>query len=127
MTQEPSPPVGGGGPRPAAPGREVEWGRRFVALTLAWLAFETLSGLALYLLPFSVPNQWMVVVHTGIGAVLLVPALVYQWQHLRVYWSRPGGAVKWMGYLGTAATLVAVVSGLVLTVRPAPCGGGPAA
>ncbi len=117
MTQEPSPPVGGGGPRPAAPGREVEWGRRFVALTLAWLAFETLSGLALYLLPFSVPNQWMVVVHTGIGAVLLVPALVYQWQHLRVYWSRPGGAVKWMGYLGTAATLVAVVSGLVLTVQ----------
>jgi hypothetical protein len=107
----------GGTVKAGGPGRETEWRRRFAALTLAWLAFETVSGLALWMLPFSVPVQWTVVVHTGLGIVFLVPILVYQWQHLRVYWSRPGGAVKWMGYLGTAATLVAVVSGLVLTVQ----------
>jgi hypothetical protein len=28
-------------------GRELEWGRRFAALTLAWLEFETLSSLAI--------------------------------------------------------------------------------
>jgi len=98
-------------------GREVEWRRRFAALTLAWLTFETASGLAIWLLPFSVPVQWTVVVHTGLGLALLVPMLVYQWQHLAVYWPRPGGPVKWMGYLGALATLVAVASGLVLCVQ----------
>ena len=98
-------------------GREPEWGRRFAALTLAWLGFETLSGLAIWLLPFSVPTQWCVVLHTAIGVVFLAPALVYQWQHLRAYWARPGGAVKWMGYLGSVATLAALVSGVVLTVQ----------
>ena len=107
-----------GGIPPAGPeGREVEWRRRFAALTLAWLAFETLSGLVIWLLPFSVPLQWTVVVHTGLGVVFLAPLLIYLWQHTRVYWTRPGGAVKWMGYLGTLATLVAIVSGLVLTVQ----------
>ena len=67
---------------------------------MGWLAAETLSGLALWLLPFSAAAQWTVVVHTGVGLLFLVPALVYQWQHLRVYWSRPASAVKWMGYLG---------------------------
>ncbi len=104
-------------PQPLAPKRELEWGRHFVALTLAWLAFETLSGLAIYLLPFSVPSQWTVVVHTGLGLALLVPALVYQWQHLRDYWSRPRGPVKWMGYLATSALLAAVISGTFLTVQ----------
>jgi len=97
--------------------REQEWGRRFVALTLAWLAFETVSGLALSLLPFSVPNQWAVLVHTGVGIAFFLPVLVYQWQHLRAYWDRPRGPVKWMGYLATTATLVAIASGLVLTVQ----------
>ena len=96
-------------------GRETEWGRRFAALTLAWLGAEALSGLAIWLLPFSVPVQWTVVVHTAVGVVFLVPALVYSWQHFLVYRSRPQGAVVWMGYAATAATLVAIVSGLVLT------------
>ncbi len=100
-------------------GREAEWSRRFAALTLAWLAAETVTGLALWLAPFSVPMQWTVVVHAALGLVFLVPALVYQWQHLRFYWPRPGGAVKWMGYLASAATLLAILSGLVLTVQAA--------
>ncbi len=97
--------------------RESEWRRHLAAFTLAWLAFETLSGLSIYLLPFSVANQWMVVVHTLAGLLALVPALVYQVRHLAVYWSRPRTSIKVMGYLAAAATLVAVVSGLVLTVQ----------
>ena len=100
-----------------AHGRETEWSRRFAALTLAWLAFLTLSGLAVWLLPFSAPIQWTVILHTGIGVVFLGPVLVYQWEHLRAYWARPGGAVKWMGYLATLATSIALGSGLVLTVQ----------
>ena len=102
---------------PQTRGRELEWRRRFAALTLAWLAAETVTGLGLWLLPFSVPAQWTVVVHTGLGLVFLAPILVYQWQHLAAYWRRPQGPVVWMGYLATAATLVAVVSGIWLTVQ----------
>ena len=72
-------------------GRELEWQRRFAALTLAWLAAETLTGLGLWLLPFSVPAQWMVVVHTAVGLLFLAPVLVYQWQHLVAYWSAAAG------------------------------------
>ena len=117
MTERAEEPVVGLAGTPAGSGREVEWRRRFAALTLAWLGFETLSGLAIWALPFSVPLQWTVVVHTGIGVLFLIPILVYLWQHTRVYWDRPGGAVKWMGYLGTLAAAVAIVSGLVLTVE----------
>src|SRR5262245_37859291 len=95
--------------------RQDEWGRRLAALVLGWMAFETLSGASLYLLPFSVPNQWLVLIHTGAGLLLLVPSLVYQARHLAVYWSRPASPVKWMGWLATAATLAAIVSGVVLT------------
>ena len=100
-----------------ARGRETEWSRRFIALTLSWLGVETLSGLAIWLLPFSVPAQWTVVLHSVVGVAFLAPVLVYQWQHLRAYWTRPGGAVKWMGYLATLATSVALLSGLVLVVQ----------
>lgn len=102
---------------PGGRGRENEWGRRFAALTLAWLAAETLTGLGVWLLPFSVPTQWMVVVHTVVGVVFLLPILVYLWQHFVAYRTRPLSASVWMGYLGTAATLVAIVSGLVLTAQ----------
>ncbi|HEV8200701.1 MAG TPA: multiheme c-type cytochrome [Candidatus Polarisedimenticolia bacterium] len=100
---------------PGAALREAEWGRRLAALVLGWTAFETLSGLALWILPFSVPNEWMVIVHTGAGLLFLVPALVYQARHLAITWSRPASAIKWMGWLATAAMLVAIASGGVLT------------
>ncbi len=96
---------------------EAEWRRRFAGLTLAWLLFETLTGLSAYFLPFSVPNQWMVLAHTLVGLIFLVPILVYQARHLAAYWTRPSSPVKAMGYLATAATAVAIVSGLVLTVQ----------
>jgi len=117
MTQATARSEGGDAFREPGRSREIEWSRRFAGLTLAWLGLETLSGLAIWLLPFSVPVQWTVVIHTGIGLAFLPPILVYQWEHLRAYWPRPGGAVKWMGYVATLATTVAVVSGLVLTVQ----------
>jgi len=106
---------GGLAGRPGLALREQEWRRRLAAWMLGWLAFETLTGLSIYFLPFSVVNQWIVLVHTGIGLVFLIPALIYQARHLAIYWSRPNSSVKVMGYLGTASTLVVIISGLVLT------------
>lgn len=119
MEQVSTPTEESGSGRIAGGRRELEWGRRFGALTLAWLAAESLSGLGLWLLPFSVPTQWMVVVHTVVGVVFLWPVLVYLWQHFAAYRSRPLGAVVGMGYIATAATLAAIVSGLVLAVEAA--------
>jgi hypothetical protein len=95
--------------------RAAEWRRRLAAFTLAWLLFEALGGLGVYLLPFSAANQWMVVVHMAVGLAGLVPILYEQIRHLRGYWGRSLTSIKVMGYLASAATLVALVSGLVLT------------
>jgi hypothetical protein len=97
--------------------RQEEWGRRLMAIVLAWLLFEALTGLSIYFLPFSVPNQWMVLIHTGFGILLLIPVFAYQVRHLRVTWERPLTSIKVMGYLAAAATLVAIASGIVLTVQ----------
>jgi len=112
----------GSPPRSARPGieaRQREWGRGMGVLLLAWLAFETVSGLSIYLLPFSVPNQWMVIVHTGLGILLLIPILIEQVRHLRIHWDRPENLLKTAGYVASVAVLAAVVSGLVLTWQAA--------
>jgi hypothetical protein len=95
--------------------REEEWSRRLAAWALAWLVFETAGGLAIYALPFSASNQWMVLVHTLAGVAFLVPALVYLVRHLVVYWDRPSTAIKAMGYLAAGGMAAAIVSGAVLT------------
>jgi hypothetical protein len=97
--------------------RDEQWGRRFGALTLAWLLFETASGLSVYLLPFSVPNQWLVVLHTASGLAFLLPVACYVGRHLLAYWARPRTPIKVMGYLAAVAVLAASVSGVVLTAQ----------
>jgi hypothetical protein len=48
--------------------------------------------------------------------LFLAPVLVYLWQHFVACRTR-SGAVAWMGYCATAATLVAIGSGLVLSAQ----------
>ena len=45
-----------------------EWQQRLLYTVAGLLLFETLTGLAIYLLPFSVPNQVMVLLHTIVGS-----------------------------------------------------------
>jgi hypothetical protein len=116
MRADKTPPAGPAS-RPGIAAREREWSKRMVGWVLGWLAFETLTGLSIYLLPFSVPNQWIVILHTAVGAAFLIPSLAYQARHLLVHWDRPRSAVKIMGYLGSLATLTVLASGLVLTYQ----------
>ena len=101
----------------AAPGRIDEWRRSLTIFTVGLLGFETLTGLSIYLLPFSVTNQVMVLLHTVAGLAFLVPFAVYQLRHWRIYRSMPMTHVKLTGYFALAATTVACVSGVVLTVQ----------
>ena len=81
------------------------------------LAFETLTGLSIYLLPFSIPNQFIVLIHTGIGLLFIVPAVWYQFRHWLVYRSAPMTHIKLTGYMAIVAAILCVASGVVLTVQ----------
>ena len=94
-----------------------EWRHTLLIGVSGLLLFETLTGLSIFLLPFSVPNQVMVLLHTAIGLVFLVPFAWYQVRHWLLYRPQRLSHVKLTGYFAMVATLVAIVSGLVLTAQ----------
>jgi len=94
-----------------------EWQRRLLATVAALLAFETLTGLSIYLLPFSVPNQVAVLVHTAVGLGCVVPYIWYQLRHWRIYRERQMTHVKLTGYFSLVTGLAVTVSGLVLSYQ----------
>jgi hypothetical protein len=94
-----------------------EWERRLLYWTAGLLAFETLTGLSIYLLPFSVSNQMMVFGHTLAGLALVAPYAWYQVRHWRIYRPVRLSHGKLTGYLAMAVTVLLIVSGLVLTVQ----------
>lgn len=101
----------------ASNGRIAEWRHRLLWWVSGLLVFETLTGLAIYLLPFGVPTQVMVLVHTLVGLAFLIPYLWYQLRHWWIYRALRLSHVKLTGYFSLVATVVAVASGLVLTVQ----------
>jgi hypothetical protein len=65
--------------------RPREWRAISAVLVMGLLIFETLTGLAIYLLPFSLSTQFMVLVHTGAGIIFIFPYAWYQIRHWLVY------------------------------------------
>ena len=99
--------------------RIEEWRRRSLYCVGGLLAFESLTGLAVYLLPFSVPNQVMVLLHTVAGLAFVLPYGWYQVRHWRMY-----RALRWShemltGYFAMAATVALTATGIALTVQAA--------
>ncbi len=94
-----------------------EWRHRLLWFVGGLLLFETLSGLGIYLLPFSMSSQFIVLLHTVGGLVFTGPYLWYQGRHWWIYRRMPWNHIVVLGYLGMGAALVAVVSGLVLTAQ----------
>jgi len=99
--------------------RPVEWRSRLAIAVGGILLFELGSGLALYLLPFSVSNQVMMIVHTLFGLLLVAPFAWYQLVHWRTYRHYTMTHTKATGYLGMGVTVACLVSGLVLTWQAA--------
>jgi cytochrome c554/c'-like protein len=90
--------------------------RSSLARTVSGLSlFLTLSGLCIFLLPFSGFVQHSVVLHTLAGVLFLAPFLAYTFSHLKVYWGYPLTQVKFTGWVAGAMLLVCVISGGVLT------------
>ncbi len=93
----------------------AEWRARLTWLTTAWILFLGLTGLALYLLPFSEFTQFSLLVHTIVGVVLLVPVLWYSTRHFLQRYRGKLSHYQVTGYVAVGLLLVCIVSGLVLT------------
>jgi len=96
-----------------------EWRSPLAILVAGFLAFLTLSGLSLWLLPFGLPNQVMVFVHSLAGALVLIPCVWYMVRHWRRYWRDNVSHILVLGYLGAAALILCAVSGILLTYEAA--------
>ena len=97
--------------------RNQQWNLALARATSAFLVGMTLSGLSLWLLPFSVPNQVLVLVHTLAGAVLFLPVSYYLLSHWLAYRRHQMTHIKLAGYIGLFVLALCNFSGLVLTVQ----------
>ncbi len=97
--------------------RVSEWRRWLLICVSGMLVFETVTGLFIWLLPFSVTNQVMVLVHTAVGLAFIGPFAWYQIRHWSLYRAMRMSHVKLTGYFAMTATIVAIVSGVVLTAQ----------
>jgi len=99
--------------------RARRWRSPLAALAAGYIAAGALTGLGIWLLPFSVPNQISVLVHTAVGLLFLVPCAWYLVRHTVEYWRKPLSHLSVLGYLGGAALALCLVSGVVLTWQAA--------
>jgi len=94
--------------------RAREWRARLAILVAGFAVFSALSGLSIWLLPFSVANQWAVVAHTLAGLAFLVPCAGYLVRHWLRYWRDPLSHIQLLGYVAAAAFILCLASGGVL-------------
>jgi hypothetical protein len=97
--------------------RDEQWRLGLARATSVFILGMAVSGLSIWLLPFSVGNQVLVLIHTLLGVVLLLPVSYYLFAHWLLYRRHQMTHVKLLGYLGLFVLLVCNVSGVVLTVQ----------
>ena len=91
------------------------WAYHLAYLTSGLLLFETVTGLIIYFLPFSLVTQFSVILHTAVGIPFLIPLtwyLIRHWLDQRTY---SMNHYKATGYAALVAIVVCVISGVVLT------------
>ena len=98
--------------------RLAEWRSRLALWSIGATSFLALSGMLIWLLPFSRFLQVTVLGHTLLGLAFLVPILAYCLRHWRVYRQNVLTHIKLLGYLSAAVLAACVVSGVVLTYQP---------
>lgn len=97
--------------------KEKEWKHGLLLFVSGLLLFETLTGLSIYLLPFSISNQIMVLLHTITGLIFIIPFAWYQIRHWLKYRAMAMNHYKLTGYVSMVIVLVAAISGLILTYQ----------
>ncbi len=100
-----------------AEARRVRWSQRVAFLSSGLLLFETLTGLIVYALPFSLTTQFSVLLHTAIGIPFLIPMIWYSIKHWRDHRNYTLNHYKATGYAAFLALAVCSISGVVLTIQ----------
>lgn len=94
-----------------------EWKHILLLLVSGLLLFLTLTGLSIYLLPFSISNQVIVLMHTLGGLIFIIPFVWYLIKHWRRYSSLAINHYKITGYVSMIVILTVAISGIVLTYQ----------
>ncbi len=95
------------------------WSSRLARLVTAFLAVQSITGLWIYLAPFSVGSQIQVLLHTVLGLTLLLPCVYYQWRHLLVWYAQKASVVMVLGYVLMLMVLACLASGVVVAWQAA--------
>jgi len=104
---------------PAGKSQEVdapaEWRSTLTGLTGALLLFLSLTGFSIYFLPFSIFNQFSVILHTVAGLAMLIPVTWFVTRHWLFRKKGNLSHYQLLGYTSLAFLVVCIASGLVLT------------
>jgi hypothetical protein len=100
---------------PEIPEVKTGWASRLTKAGVGGLLFLVVSGLAITLAPFSATIEWGVLLHTGLGLVIVVPLTWYIIAHWQDYGRYNMSDVLLLGYVAAVALLVCLVSGVVVT------------
>jgi Cytochrome c554 and c-prime len=95
------------------------WASPLAVCVTACLLIEAITGLWIYLAPFSIGSQIQVVLHTVAGVVLLLPYAYYQIRHFLKWYRQKLTVVMVLGYALAIVALVCLVSGVVVTWQAA--------
>lgn len=93
------------------------------ALSFGWvggvLLFVVLSGLLVWILPFSAGSQWTLLFHTVSGLIVLIPFSVWQLSHWLATRKTPRHSRKISAYIGFWLLAVSIAAGAVVTYQAA--------
>lgn len=92
-----------------------KWHSRLMIWVVGILFFELISGLVIYLASFSVTAQTLVVLHTAMGLVVVIPYVIYQIRHWLSYRKNNLTQHKLLGYIAMVTAAVTAVTGILLT------------
>ncbi|MPZ19907.1 MAG: hypothetical protein GEV06_18625 [Luteitalea sp.] len=94
---------------------ETRWSAGLSRIAGAAILFLTFTGLAITVGPFHAVVEWGLLLHAGVGVLLLAPLVWYVLRHWIRYRSYQLSAVVLLGYVAGAALLVCLASGVVVT------------
>lgn len=104
---------------PSHPGRHDGWHSGLAIAASGLIGFLTLSGILIWVLPFSPGMQMTVLAHTLFGLAACAPIAWYSTRHWLYYRRHPLTYLKLLGYVGLLVLAICGISGVVVTWQSA--------
>ncbi len=95
------------------------WASPLAICVAGLVAIQAITGLWIYLAPFSASSQLQVLLHTAAGLLFVLPFGWYLVRHVLVWCAQKATAVMILGYFAAVLVTACVVSGLLLTWQAA--------